>query len=249
MVQPAKLRRGNDLRMQWSSLHRLSASRSLLVQSKMRPVIVEVANVFVHEALEMAFVQNDDVIEQIPPAGTNEAFRYTILPRALKTGSLGLNPETLDRRKYLFTEISPTIKDQVLRRGIIGKRLADLLRHPCARRMLRHVEVKYASPVVRDDEEAVQHVEGKRRHSKEIHRGDCLAVIAEECCPSLCGLRISWRSSHPAQHGALRDIKTEHLELAMNPRRSPGFVFGYHAEDEFTQFPVHAFSSCTLAMP
>jgi hypothetical protein len=33
----------------------------------------------------------------------------------------------------------------------------------------------------------------------------------------------------------------------MNPRRSPGFVFGYHAEDEFTQFPVHAFSSCTLA--
>jgi hypothetical protein len=35
----------------------------------------------------------------------------------------------------------------------------------------------------------------------------------------------------------------------VNPRRSPRFVFGYHAEDEFTQFPVHAFSSHTLAMP
>jgi hypothetical protein len=30
---------------------------------------------------------------------------------------------------------------------------------------------------------------------------------------------------------------------------SPGPVFGYHAKDELTQFPVHAFSSRTLAMP
>jgi hypothetical protein len=35
----------------------------------------------------------------------------------------------------------------------------------------------------------------------------------------------------------------------MNPRRSPGFVFGHHTEDEFTQFPVQALSSRTLATP
>jgi len=48
MMQPTKLRRGNDLRVHWSSLHRLSASRRLLVQSEMRPVFVVVANVLTH---------------------------------------------------------------------------------------------------------------------------------------------------------------------------------------------------------
>ena len=102
---------------------------------------------------------------------------------------------------------------------------------------------------MRDDEEAVQHVEGKRRHGEEIHRGDCLAMVAEKGCPPPCRLRISWRSSHPAQHRTLRDIKTKHLELAMNPRRSPSPVFGHHPKNELAQFLVHAFSSRTPAMP
>lgn len=208
-----------------------------------------VVDEFVHEALEMAFVEQDHMIEQVATAGANKPLRNAILPRALEARSLGLNPEALDRRNYVFVEIRPTIEDQVLRRGIIGKRLADLLGHPCARRMLRRVEVKYASPVMSDDEKAIKDTKGDRRHGEAIHSRDDFTVVLQERVPSLCWLRISWCSSHPAQHRALRDIKTKHLELAMNPRRSPRFVFGYHAEDEFPQFPVHAFSSSTLAMP
>jgi hypothetical protein len=35
----------------------------------------------------------------------------------------------------------------------------------------------------------------------------------------------------------------------MNTRRTPGRVLGYHAEDEFAQFPAHASPACTSAMP
>ena len=215
----------------------------------MSPVFVVVVDVFVHEALEMVFVQNDHVIEQIPAAGTDEAFRHTVLPRALEAGALGLNAEALDCFNDFLIETPTAIEDQVLRRGIIWKGLAQLLDHPCTCRMFGDIELQNSSPIMGDDEEAVQYAEGKRRHDEEIHRGDHFAMVAEECSPSLCRLRISGRSSHPAQHRTLRDIETKHLELAMNPWRSPSPVFGNHAEDELAQFLVHAFSSRTLAMP
>jgi len=159
----------------------------------------------------MEFVEDDHMIERVATAGANKPLTVAILPWAMEACSLGLNPDALDRRDYLFIEIRPTIKDQVLRRGVIGKNLEDLLRHPCARRVLRPIEVKYASPVMSDDEGAAQHIEGKRRHGKKIYGGDCLAGIAEECCPSLCGLRNSGSSSHPARHDSLRDFKTSIL--------------------------------------
>jgi hypothetical protein len=74
-------------------------------------------------------------------------------------------------------------------------------------------------------------------------------MIFQKRHPSLRRLGISRSLSHPAQHRTLRDIETKHFELAMNPWRSPSFVFGNHAKDELAQFLVHAFSSRTIAMP
>jgi hypothetical protein len=41
-------------------------------------------------------------------------------------------------------------------------------------------------PVMRYDEEAVQHSKGQRRHSKEVHRGDGFAMIAQKGRSSHC---------------------------------------------------------------
>src|ERR1017187_3811561 len=45
----------------------------------MRPVVVVVADVLDHEPLEMPFVEYDDVIERVPAATPDEAFRDSVL--------------------------------------------------------------------------------------------------------------------------------------------------------------------------
>ncbi len=249
MMQAAEPRHGNYLRTDWRSHLNLPASGSFLVQTEMSSIVMIVANVLIHQAFQMVFIDHDHLVEQIAAAAPHEAFGRTVLPRALKTGSFGLNAEALDRRNHLFIEMGPTIKDQVLRCGIIGKPFAELLRHPGARRMLRHVKVKYASPVMSDDEKAIKNTEVERWHCEEVHRCDDFTVVLQECLPSLRRLRISGRSSHPAQYRPLRNIEAQHLELAVNPRRTPGRVLGNHSEDQLAQFPAHAFSFRALAMP
>lgn len=75
MMQPAEPRHGDDLRIHRCILCSLSSSRSSFVQPKVRPVIVEVANVLIHETLQMPFVEHDHVVEQIAATGSHPAAR------------------------------------------------------------------------------------------------------------------------------------------------------------------------------
>ncbi len=111
--------------------------------------------------------------------------------------------------------------------------------------MFGHVAVKDTSPVVRNDEETVEDAEGKRRHSEEVHCGNRLTMIAQEGPPSLCRLRTPWRSPHPAQDASLRNIEAKHFQFPMDARRTPGWVLGIHAKDQF----VHRFADALSARP
>jgi len=102
---------------------------------------------------------------------------------------------------------------------------------------------------MRDDEKAVENAEGERRHGKEIHGGDCFALIAQKRRPSFCRLSIPWSSPHPTQHSPLRNIEAKHFQFAMDSGRTPGPVLRNHAEDQFAQFPADAPSSCPNLMP
>jgi hypothetical protein len=240
----------------------------------MCPVVVVIVDLLRHESLAVAFIEHDYVIEQIAAARADERFGHATLPRALDAGSFGLDPAVPDRINNVVAKVRATIEDQVAGRRVIRKRFAQLLRHPRAGRMTRHVEMQNLAPtvgdneeaienskrqsrhseevhpsVMGDDKEAIENTEGERWHSKEVHRCDDFTVILQERLPSLCWLRISGRSSNPSQDGPLRDIEAEYLELAVNPRRAPGPVLGHHAEDKLTQLPAHAFSSRTFAMP
>lgn len=236
MMQPAEPRHGNDLRVNWSSLHHLSASGSLLAQSKMSSVVVIIADILVHQAFQMPFIEHDHMVKQIAAAGTDPTLGNTILPRAAEVGSLGLDAKALDGIDDFRIEITATIEDQILRRGIVRKCFADLLDDPRTRRMPDHIEVKNAPSIMRNNEEAIEHAKGKRGHGEEVHRHNRLAMVAQKRRPSLCRLGISRSLSHPTQHGSLGNVESEHLQLAMNARRTPSGVLGYHAEDEIAQF-------------
>lgn len=73
------------------SIHLRQPTRwSSLLQHEMRPVQLEVVDVIPHQPLQMAFVQRDDVIEQVSPAVPSPAFRYAFLSLACKRIVVGL---------------------------------------------------------------------------------------------------------------------------------------------------------------
>ena len=95
MMQTAKTRQGQDGAALASALLRRPAPRRFFLQAKMRPVLVIIADIVVHEAFQMVFVKHDHMAEQVPAAVADEALRDSVLPRALKAGSLGTNTKLL----------------------------------------------------------------------------------------------------------------------------------------------------------
>src|SRR5258708_13620944 len=103
--------------------------------------------------------------------------------------------------------------------------------------MLCDIEVQDAPTIVTDDEKAIEHAEGDRRNSEEVHRGNRFPVITEKGKPALRRLRISRCPFHPTRDRSLRDIKTEHEKLAMDAWRSPRWVLNDHPEKQFLNSP------------
>ena len=76
----------------------------------MRPVLVVIADVFVHEALQMALMENNHMIEQVATTGADPALGHAVLPRTAEAGSLGLDAEALYRADDFLVEIRAAIK-------------------------------------------------------------------------------------------------------------------------------------------
>jgi len=160
-----------------------------------------------------------------------------------------LDAKIFHRFDYFTIELCAAIKDQVTRRRVVGKCLAQLLNYPGARRMLGHIAVKDTPPVMRNDEEAVENAKGEHRNGEEVHCSNCFTVVVQKSLLSLCRLRIPRSFPHPALNTSLGDVEAKHPQLTVNPRRAPGGIVGDHAEDEFAQFSAHALSSHSVPMP
>ena len=126
----------------------------------MRPVLVIIAHVVIHESFQMVFIKYDHMIEQFAPTAADEPFRNAILPRASEASPFRLDAEALDGVDCVAFEIRGPIKDQVFGSAIVGEGIAQLLRHPCACRVLRGIKMKNPASVMGDDDEAVEDAKG-----------------------------------------------------------------------------------------
>ena len=104
--------------------HGFTTGRRSLRQREMRPVLVVVADVLIHQAFEMPFIENDHVIDQIAAAIADPTFGDTVLPRTPEAGSLLLDAEALYGIDHFFIELCAAIKDQIARRGVVREGLA-----------------------------------------------------------------------------------------------------------------------------
>ena len=98
--------------------------------------------------------------------------------------------------------------------------------------MFCDIAMQDAPTIVADDKETVEDAERDRGHGEEVHRRNRFPMVAKEGEPTLGRVRISRCSFHPTGDGSLGEIKTEHEEFPMYPRRSPGWVLGNHLEDQ-----------------
>ncbi len=166
------------------------------------------------------FVQCDDVVQDFPPATSDPALRYSILPGRANARPLGLQTSRLQERNDLMVELRVPIQNHVAVRPRFGKGLAELLDHPLRSRMAGHIAVKDLPASVGDYEEAVEQLEGHRRHREEVHGDDDFAVVLEERKP------LSGR-----------------VPPATNPRKIPGYTAFRHDEAELLQLAMDLGSS------
>jgi hypothetical protein len=97
--------------------------------------------------------------------------------------------------------------------------------------MLRDVNVQDASTIVADDEETVAQIESDCWHGKEVHGDIGFSVISQKGEPPLRRFGISRGAPHPTGDSSLRDVKTQHQQLAVNSRRAPGGVLYNYSKD------------------
>jgi hypothetical protein len=100
--------------------------------------------------------------------------------------------------------------------------------------MLGNVEVQDATPVMANDEKAIEQVEGDGGDRKEVYGGNGFAVIMKKRKPTLGRCKISGCTAHPAGDGALRYVEAQHEEFAVDARRTPGRIFNDHLKDQIT---------------
>src|ERR1700738_502052 len=202
----------------------------------MRAVLVVIANILREKTFQVAFVNCDDVIQEITAATPYPTLCHSILPRTFERGADRIHPQGSNRCGHFQSILGISIKDDEPRSGSKWKCLSQLLDDPRACRMLCDVEVQDTPTIVTDDEKTIEHAEGDRRNSEEVHRGNRFPVIAEKGKPARGRLRISRCPFHPTRDRSLRDIKTEHEKLAVDAWRSPRWVLNDHPENPFPNF-------------
>ena len=82
-----------------------------LFQRKMCAILVIVADVFVHQAFQMALIENDHVVEQVS-AGSYPAFRNTVLPWTSEACPHWSDTEALQGFGHFSIELWASIKDK-----------------------------------------------------------------------------------------------------------------------------------------
>ena len=103
------------------------------------------------------------------------------------------------------------------------------------------------TPVVADDEKAVQNTKSERWDGEKVHRSNGLAMVSEERQPSLHRVWISRGSPDPSRDTPFREIETQLEQFAMNARRSPGWILSNHTEDQGANLFTDTLPSSYLA--
>src|SRR5260370_1558426 len=135
-------------------------------------VRVVVANILSEQAFQVAFVNCNDVIQEITPATPYPTLCDSILPRTFERSADRIHHQGSNRCRDFQSILGITIKDDEPGSGFKWKCFSQLLDDPQACRMLCDIEVQDTPTIVTDDEKRIEHADGERRNREDVHRSD-----------------------------------------------------------------------------
>jgi hypothetical protein len=141
-----------------------------------RPVLVVVANVFAHESLQMPFIEDDHLFEEISSATSNPTLRNTVLPRTAKGSASWLAPDVPHNRNHIDSKTLSL--GRVIRIGaaVCRPTLLAIASDPDSVGVLGHIEAQDLTPVVADHEKAMQNTNVRvgtvKKSSQQLTRDD-----------------------------------------------------------------------------
>src|SRR5262249_33905764 len=128
--------------------------------------------------------EHDHMIEALTADRANEPFGVRVLPGRTRRCQHFLDAHGLNRRSDGVEREIP-IAEQITRRAIPGKRVAEVLRGPRRRRMSGDRGVHDAATVVRQNHKDKQQTARYRWYNKEIGSHQLRRMIGEEGAPRL----------------------------------------------------------------
>ena len=148
MMQAPESQHGDHFAARVHTACCLAACRSLLAQAQMRPVLMVIADILVHHPLQMTFVEDDDVIEQVSAAAANPALRDAALLRAFeRRANWFCSKDSYCIHKAAIEDGIP-VEDQILRRRVVWKGFSQLVHYPRARRMPSEIATDDTPPLM-----------------------------------------------------------------------------------------------------
>jgi hypothetical protein len=195
-------------------------------------VRVIIGNVIPDHTAQMNVIEDDQVIEKLPAATSDPAFRHSILPGACRAYASWFHAAGCQQIGHFLPKLAVAIQNHVVVSTRARKCLPQLLHYPGAGRVFRDIEMKDPASTVFDHKETIQDSEGESRHGEEVHGHDDIAVIAQERSPELAGLLAGIQAAEIPRNSAFRDIESELQKLTVNPQSALACILLYHPSDE-----------------
>src|ERR1700730_11464201 len=136
----------------------------------MRSPVMVVIEISGNDTPEMAFVQNDEMIEAIAAQGSDQPLHERVLPRTSWRAEDLFDPYALDPPLKCAAIDRIAIAEEVFRRAVPWEGFDDLLARPLSRRILGNVEVHDFSSRMCKHNQHEEQLQSDRRYDKEIDR-------------------------------------------------------------------------------
>src|SRR6266852_951246 len=151
----------------------------------MRAYLIIIFQVRQQYVTEVPLSEHNNVVEAFPSDRTDQPFGTSILPRgAWRRWSVA----NAHRSKSSDEDIAIgliAIADQIVGSPFPAESFRNLICNPFCGRMRCDAEPYDLSSAVPHDQQSIEQTKRDCRHDEQIHRGDPVGVIVEECLPSL----------------------------------------------------------------
>ena len=151
----------------------------------MCPDTIVVPRVVSERPPQVRFTENDCVIEAFTPDGADDTLDVSILPRRSWCNGAVSDSYRIQAPFENLTVAGIPVSNQVPRRGLPRKRLADLIGDPGRSRMIGGVRPDEFTPRQVKDHQPVQQLEACRWHHKQIDCRDGIFMVVYERPPAL----------------------------------------------------------------